>query len=222
MRTTASGRLATSKKEVYGWVARSLPPPLWFRLYPAYARLIRRRSMIPFTASRVAPNTWRIAEATGSVIHISSPARIDRYIRGGGIAQVLDALWVKYIDPKWHLPPDATVIDVGANIGEFSMALKGRLPAAHVWCFEPDPVVREALLRNVTRPEFVKVLTIALGERHELATFYRSSQDADLFPYLARSGRISVARRGQEARRTWAPGTRNRQDLTLEDGCRGG
>lgn len=45
--------------------------------------------------------------------------------------------------------PAPYVIDAGANIGVFTLAVKLRYPKARIVCFEPDPVAFDALTRNV-------------------------------------------------------------------------
>ncbi|MFC1483889.1 FkbM family methyltransferase [Candidatus Neomarinimicrobiota bacterium] len=62
------------------------------------------------------------------------------------------------IEPK-------TVIDVGANIGQFSVASKKLFPDAHVYSFEPLPECIDKLRKNVSRLRDVTVFPVALGER---------------------------------------------------------
>jgi FkbH-like protein/FkbM family methyltransferase len=47
-----------------------------------------------------------------------------------------------------RLPDDATVIDVGANIGLFSLFVRSRCPQATVFSFEPSPVAFRVLNAN--------------------------------------------------------------------------
>ncbi|PRY39484.1 FkbM family methyltransferase [Umezawaea tangerina] len=47
------------------------------------------------------------------------------------------------------LPPDAVVLDVGANIGMFSLAVARTLPRCRVVAFEPAPDAYAALVANV-------------------------------------------------------------------------
>lgn len=44
-----------------------------------------------------------------------------------------------------------TVVDVGANLGAFTLAVRAAWPRANVVSFEPGPAVFEVLRRNVTR-----------------------------------------------------------------------
>jgi FkbM family methyltransferase len=50
-----------------------------------------------------------------------------------------------------HLPSNAVVIDVGANIGLFTMAVARHCPAAEIHCFEPSPHPRRCLAQTIVR-----------------------------------------------------------------------
>ena len=47
-----------------------------------------------------------------------------------------------------HLPDGATVLDIGANIGLFSLFVRSHFPDASVYAFEPSPVAYQALKAN--------------------------------------------------------------------------
>jgi FkbM family methyltransferase len=68
-----------------------------------------------------------------------------------------------------------TVLDVGANVGQFAVAASCLFDAAAVHCFEPalDCVTR--LRRNVAKLSNVTVHPVALGEIPGEATFYFNS-----------------------------------------------
>ena len=53
-----------------------------------------------------------------------------------------------YLRQGIRLPSNATVIDVGANIGLFSVFIRSRFPQATVFCFEPNPVAFRVLSAN--------------------------------------------------------------------------
>jgi predicted RNA methylase len=47
------------------------------------------------------------------------------------------------------LPPGATILDVGANIGQVTVPVAAARPDCRVFAFEPIPVTAECLRRNV-------------------------------------------------------------------------
>lgn len=53
-----------------------------------------------------------------------------------------------YLRHGIRLPDDATVIDIGANIGLFSLFVRSRCSNASVYAFEPSPVAFQALQAN--------------------------------------------------------------------------
>ncbi|OWV05650.1 hypothetical protein B5D80_17835 [Micromonospora wenchangensis] len=72
-----------------------------------------------------------------------------------------------------QIEPDGIVIDVGANIGLFTLFLKRKFPDARVRAFEPMPQLAQALRRNIEEQQLdaVSVNQRALGTRQERAVF---------------------------------------------------
>ncbi|GEM_PF-886567 len=70
------------------------------------------------------------------------------------------------------LPPDAVVLDVGANIGLFSLFVASRAPSARIVAFEPLEPIRRRLVSNLERyaPQ-VRVCGIGLSDREREETF---------------------------------------------------
>jgi FkbM family methyltransferase len=66
-----------------------------------------------------------------------------------------------------------TVVDVGANIGQFSNAIKTWYPQANIHAFEPDPQVFEILESNLSSDN-VTLYNYALSEKKETLKFYKS------------------------------------------------
>jgi FkbM family methyltransferase len=65
-----------------------------------------------------------------------------------------------------HLSPDSTVVDVGANIGDFTIQAAKLCPAGHVYAVEPisgncECIRRQLQLNQVTN---VTILHLALGD----------------------------------------------------------
>ena len=72
-----------------------------------------------------------------------------------------------YLRHGVRLPEGAVVLDVGANIGLFSLFVKRECPDARILAFEPAPVTAEALRRNMELHHVrdVEVHEVALGEQ---------------------------------------------------------
>ena len=69
--------------------------------------------------------------------------------------------------------PDPLIVDVGANIGQFTNAMKLLFPGARVIAFEPDPEVFADLRTNTASLESVELHNMALGANSTVSTFYR-------------------------------------------------
>lgn len=70
----------------------------------------------------------------------------------------------------------ATVIDVGANVGQFARAALGTWPGAHVIAFEPLADVAAALEATVGRAGSLEVHAVALGRVDGTTSFVRHEQ----------------------------------------------
>jgi len=77
-----------------------------------------------------------------------------------------------------RIAPDEVVVDVGANVGAYALAVATVEPSARVFAIEPDPDVVDRLRRNVALNEVderVSVLPIATGAESGERPLYRSS-----------------------------------------------
>jgi FkbM family methyltransferase len=68
-----------------------------------------------------------------------------------------------------------TIIDVGANVGQFAVACATIFPAARIYAFEPNPASAGSLEKNVSGFENVTVFTQALGNEQGEAIFHINS-----------------------------------------------
>jgi len=77
-----------------------------------------------------------------------------------------------------------TVVDVGANIGQFAVASSRLFQGAEVFPVEPDPRVAEELRKNVGMPVAENVRVTAVGDSIGTATFHvnRDPQVSSLLP----------------------------------------
>jgi FkbM family methyltransferase len=81
-----------------------------------------------------------------------------------------------YVNPgvpiSQYLPPDAVVVDCGANIGMFSLFVLQQCPTAWIHAFEPAPAVYEVLRANAEKHRRVTVNNCGLwAECKEEAPF---------------------------------------------------
>jgi FkbM family methyltransferase len=80
---------------------------------------------------------------------------------------------------------NASVVDVGANIGQFAATIARRFPESRIWSFEPNPTIMPLLERNA-----------ALSPRWSVAPWGVAEQDSEiqLWAVEGKSGQGSVIR----------------------------
>lgn len=79
-------------------------------------------------------------------------------------------------DKKWirdaHI---RTVLDIGANVGEFTAIFAELFPEATIYAFEPLPDCYAALEKVASRYNKVRPLNVAVGAEESVCTMYKSS-----------------------------------------------
>lgn len=75
---------------------------------------------------------------------------------------------------KQGLIPES-IIDVGANVGQFAVASAKIFPASRIYSFEPNPPCAAQLKNNVARFENVRTFGLALGEKEGEVEFHVNS-----------------------------------------------
>lgn len=99
--------------------------------------------------------------------------------------RLVDALRRQKIAPR-------TIIDVGANAGQFAVAAAKLLAPAKLYAFEPIPEVCELLKKNTAAIPQVEAAALALGEAEGRREFHLNS-------YSLSSSILSLARSHLEA-----------------------
>jgi FkbM family methyltransferase len=98
-----------------------------------------------------------------------------------------------------------SIIDVGANRGQFALFAIHRFPTAQLHCFEPVPVARNVLHKAVGERPAVRIHPLAIGSSAGQAVLHVSESD-DSSSLLAPSPRLMSI----------YPQTREVQQLTVE------
>ncbi|WP_081694069.1 FkbM family methyltransferase [Thioalkalivibrio sp. ALE19] len=106
-------------------------------------------------------------------------SRALRYFNG--VSKSFDVLKKRYFPRELLLSEvsGSTVIDVGANVGEFSFLCES-LGASRVIAFEPDPIAYKCLSRNSNRiGGVVSPYNVLLHEKEKEVNFFLSPKSAD-------------------------------------------
>ncbi len=115
------------------WTPKTLPPDYGFSVSED-----QRYPRGPFTTAAVCR-----AHHGGSQFRVPPPAHTGL---SGGLAHVLDGSY-DIAGLKFDEPP--TVIDLGANVGAFSIFISDRFPGARIYAFEPSPESAALCRQNV-------------------------------------------------------------------------
>jgi FkbM family methyltransferase len=118
----------------------------------------------------------------------------------GGIPNVYQKLnteWFKALNIN-------TVLDIGANSGQFTRTISEVLPLAKIYCFEPLPDCFEELERFTHGKNQMKAYNLGLGDKSGVSSFERSefSQSSsflkmadahkEAFPYTKQTSMVKV------------------------------
>ena len=113
----------------------------------------------------------------GQRLYFYNPFRLGRYFHHGKTSAF------DWMEVKYHLKEVSgeapTCVEVGANIGEFSLAFKRLFPDGRLYSFEPDPVAFKCLCENLLHQDGCMLFEKAISKDVTDATFYLASDGAD-------------------------------------------
>jgi FkbM family methyltransferase len=113
--------------------------------------------------SRAARKVWAAAQ------YLESPRLVRLRLRG-----VPRSLVVALDRPFLRERPIRTVLDVGANSGQFALCAQALFPDARIHSFEPLPDVYQALSRAIAPFPAIRAWNLALGEQAGALRFERN------------------------------------------------
>ena len=118
---------------------------------------------------------WKVVSENEFVV-TPSGYRVSRFLRG--FDHAADRQWNRYgVNQLTNGSKIDSVLDVGANIGEFTRACVNRSVGA-IYSFEPDEVPLACLKMNIPS-DTVKIYDFPLGEVSESKFFYFAPKNAD-------------------------------------------
>lgn len=151
---------------------------LYFWAYPKIRSRMgqnRRQSDVRFRS--LASNLHQAYDPKGTILHFSERTRCRLYFWPEGIERRLGIIRKKYQHAHCHVEEGDLVFDVGANIGEFSIAVAQT--ASRIFSFDPDPNCWPALNANAAMHDSITPLCEGLGKDIGETTFYIASRTAD-------------------------------------------
>ena len=82
---------------------------------------------------------------------------------------------IAFLDNKINLAGTKTILDIGANIGQFAFSLKSFFPNAEVFCFEPNQEIFSLLKKNMSYFDKVKLFNYGIGLSGRRSFYYSPS-----------------------------------------------
>ena len=117
-----------------------------------------------------------------SIINKLHFARLNRvHLYNLGIYARIDHLLEEYLVKNISLDIDKNdvIVDIGANIGEFSLGINKLLKTENIISIEPDPTEFAVLQRNLNDFKKIKIYNYALSKKNSEMTFYLNNNSGD-------------------------------------------
>jgi FkbM family methyltransferase len=154
---------------------------------------------VPRPGPRVKPLSRAARGAWAAAQYLESPRLVRLRLRG-----VPRSLYVALDRPFLRALPIRTILDVGANSGQFALCAHALFPSARIHSFEPLPDVHAELARRTRAVPAIRTWNLALGERQGALRFERNdytpsssalpmaAAHVSEFPFTARSTAVEV------------------------------
>lgn len=146
-----------------------------FRSFYLVRNSKRRGSRTGFDV--VGSRLYQASDPDGTSLFFCERTRMRLYHYPKGVKGRLASIESKYASDAVAVVDGDIVIDIGANIGEFSRSVVDR--ASRLIAIDPDPYVYEALSRNLNGFSNVAVMQRAMSEADSEVEFYLSTKNAD-------------------------------------------
>ena len=135
--------------------------------------------------SKFSQNLYLVKMSDG-ILLIQNISRISRFLRGKSYAS--NRLYNQYTNKIFEVEVNVIAknegifFDIGANIGEFSIAVASKFKGINIVAFEPDPVAFICLQFNIESSNLANRVTIinaALSDKSGSFPFYIATKNAD-------------------------------------------
>lgn len=161
------------RSDLFGW----LPPSIYLRIVPLYFRAVnpnRRNCSYHFSMDR---NGNKIVYGKNEKFYFVDHRRLNRYMYPNGLARIKNVMLKKYCFGECRIDADDVVVEIGANIGEFTLAAAEC--GKKIYAFEPDPKCIPCLALNTQTLKNVEIVRYGATDKNERRNFFLSSEDAD-------------------------------------------
>lgn len=168
-----------SRSEIERRISKVMPPILYCRLEETARRLLNpaRRGGLPRRTAADETGVFVEWPQTGERFYINHHFLHNRYVWPEGLTRIRTQLLNKYMDREVHLEAEDTVVEAGANVGEFTTAAAPLVK--EVYAFDPDPYTFRRLSKNVASFANIHVFNEGLGNAAGEAELFISHANSD-------------------------------------------
>jgi FkbM family methyltransferase len=156
---------------------RFLPAPIFIGIARVMYPLLNKKRRWPVMNIRHINNHLFCIEAGEERFFFYEHTRLERYLWPDPLHNIRDKMLDKYSYNEIAVSDGDVVVEIGANIGEFTRA--AALKALILISVEPDPVAFNCLERNVSGLSNVTLFNGVVSEKNGNVDFYISSEGAD-------------------------------------------
>jgi FkbM family methyltransferase len=122
-------------------------------------------------------NTVYLLSSKTEEIFCTSGYRVSRFVKG--FKNSGNRSWERYGISKLNSSEKIlTVIDIGANVGEFTQGAINH-NAEMIFAYEPDPIAFYCLKKNTSERKNVKIFELAVSNSNSIKDFYKATHTAD-------------------------------------------
>src|SRR2546428_696175 len=185
-------RLAKAKAKISTWLRSKLymvPSYIWFGRKALHHRTLSKKRTFEHLRRDFFANPPAFVRTSGFYIFLNPADLVISFnIYATGFWEPRETLLLHRL-----LSEESIVVDVGANIGWFTLYSPGKGKQVHA--FEPEPTSLELLRKSIARNEFsnVQLNAHALGERQGLTTlFLADGSNKGLHSTVRRVGRAEL------------------------------
>jgi len=154
-----------------------MSPKLYISIMSAYYRLFSKKRRGCTYKFKVKENERVILYDDKTRFCFMGYRRINRYLYPEGLERKIESMKKKYCISGCDIDPGDTVVDVGANVGEFTIMCSQN--TEKVFAFEPDPNCFLCLKENTRAIDNVDIINYCASNVNSNKVFYLLSEDAD-------------------------------------------
>lgn len=154
-----------------------IPPKFYTQVMPMYYKLFNRKRRGCSYRFKAEENGKVVLYDDTTRFSFMGLRRMNRYIYPDGLGNKKRAMKKKYCIAPCDIKAGDVVVEVGANVGEFTIMAADY--ARQVFAFEPDPNCFQCLSDNTQSLDNVEIIASGASKANSREVFYISSDDAD-------------------------------------------